>query len=96
MAKGNVTLQGRLDLSVDAQTRPFGPDPLVLRALRVSIPATGPIPVSLLLQATNFFANKTVHLRVSGTVRNPVVQVEPIALIAEDVVRFFLGQALPR
>jgi hypothetical protein len=31
---------------------------------------------------------------VRGTVRNPVVRVEPVSLLTEEAVRFFLNRAL--
>ena len=59
-------------------------------------PAAGPMPINLLAQASTFLANRLIHLRVTGTVRSPTIQVEPIALLAEEAVRFFLNPtALP-
>jgi hypothetical protein len=60
------------------------------------IPLTGAVPVSLLLQASDYLSNRLIRLRVTGTVRSPVVTVEPITLLTEEAVRFFLRRyALP-
>ena len=52
----------------------------------------GAIPRLLLYEATALVANQVVHLHVTGTVRSPVVRLEPILLLTEEAVRFFLGR----
>jgi hypothetical protein len=91
---GTITLDGRLDLEAYVRTNFFGPDPLWVRLAQVRLPPVGPIPVSLLLQITGYLSNKVVKLRVTGSVRNPVVRAEPVRLLTEQAVRFFIGQAL--
>ncbi len=101
-ADGTVTLEGRLDLEVTARTSPtYLRDYLILRALAQSVPAVGPVPVSLLARVTLLLANRVVHLRVGGTLRNPYVRVEPLRLLSDEAVRFFvlrvvLPAALPQ
>jgi hypothetical protein len=92
-AEGTVTLAGRLNLEVTARTGQVGANPQVLRLLGVRIPAVGPVPLALLTEATNYLSNRVVHLHVSGTVRSPVVRVEPLGLLSDEAVRFFLGKA---
>jgi hypothetical protein len=92
--EGSVSLQGRLDLDVTARTGMLGATPLCLRLLRLGIPAAGPIPVSLLVQASGLLSNQVVHLLVNGTVRQPVVRVQPVRLLSETAVRYFLNRAL--
>ena len=94
LIQGTATLQGRLDLGVQARTGSVGPEPLAVRLLGLNLPAFGPIPLSVVLQATSYLANKVVRLRVSGTVRRPIIRVEPAGLLTEEAVRFFLGRAL--
>jgi translocation and assembly module TamB len=91
---GNVIVaNGRLDLDATAATGLLSVNPNALRTLGLRIPAAGPIPVGVLLQATAFLSNRTVHLRVSGTVRNPVLRVEPLELLTEEAARLFLSSA---
>jgi translocation and assembly module TamB len=93
LIEGTLTLAGRLDLDVTANTGVVGVNPPALRLLGLRIPALGPIPVSLLLEATTYFSNRLIHLRVTGTVRSPSVQVEPMSLLTEEAVRFFVNRA---
>ena len=66
---GSVTTGGRLDLNVTGNTGRLGYNPAFLRAVGLRIPAAGPIPVSLILEASALLSNRVVHLRVTGTVR---------------------------
>src|SRR5262249_10294318 len=91
---GTITVAGRLDLDVTAVTSRAGMNPVLLRLLAQGLPPVGPVPVTLVLKASDLFAERMVHLRVGGTVRNPRVQVEPIRLLSEQAVRFFLTRAV--
>jgi hypothetical protein len=94
MIQGNVALAGRLDLDVVTRTTPLGGvNPVLARLLLARVPAVGPVPVGLILQATNLFANRVVHLQVTGTLRNPVVQVKPLQLLSDEALRYFLLRA---
>jgi hypothetical protein len=75
LVQGTVTLQGRLDLDVQARSGPFATEPL-----------------GVMLQAGSYLANQVVRLRVSGTVRQPIIRVEPAGFLTEEAVRFFLGR----
>jgi hypothetical protein len=90
--EGNVTLEGRLGLEVTANTGQVGVNPQFLRFLGLRIPAVGPVPVSLILEASTYLSNRTIHLRVTGTIRSPSVQVEPVSLLSEEAVRFFINR----
>ena len=90
---GTVTTQGRLDLDVTGNTGQLGINPTLLKALGVSVPAVGPIPVGVILEVSSYLSNRVVHLRVTGTIRNPEVRIEPIRLLAEEAVRFFVLQS---
>src|SRR5207248_4801162 len=91
---GLVTLEGRLDLDVLAQTQRMGPPSVqFLRFIGVRVPMAGPIPVSLLIQASTYLSNRLIHLRVTGTYRSPTIQIEPISLLADEAVRYFVNQA---
>jgi hypothetical protein len=91
--EGTMTLEGRLGLEVTAATGVIGIDPNTIRLLGLRLPAVGPIPVTLILRTSSYLSNRVVHLRVSGTVRSPSVQVEPVSLLTQEAVRFFLSAA---
>jgi hypothetical protein len=93
--EGTVTLGGRLDLAVLANTGRLGVNPPFLRLLGLRVPVVGPIPVSLLLEAGSFLSNRVLNLTVTGTVRSPNVQVQVSRLLSEEAVRFFLNKSLP-
>jgi hypothetical protein len=91
---GSVSLEGRLNLDVNARTGNIAALPAGLRLIGLRIPAIGPIPVSLIVEASFLLARSTVHLRVTGSVRNPVVQVQPLELLTEEAVRYFILRAV--
>ncbi len=91
--EGTISLQGRLALDVLANTGRLGPNPVGLRLLGLRLPVTGPVPLGLLTQASNYLSNRLLHLRVSGTIRSPIVQIEPISLLTEEAVRFFVSRS---
>jgi hypothetical protein len=90
LIEGTVNLQGRLDLDATAGTGNLGVNAVGLRLLAQRIPAVGPLPVGLIAQVTAFFANRLVHLHIGGTLRNPTIRVDPLALLTEEAVRFFV------
>lgn len=90
---GTINLAGNLDLEVTAQTG------LCLNRVRTNsissrIPIIGAIPRLLLYEATALLTPAVIHLDVTGTVRAPVVRLEPLVTLTDEVVRFFLGSAL--
>jgi hypothetical protein len=90
---GSVNTSGRLDLDVAGNTGRFGYNPAFLQAVGLRIPAAGPIPVTVLLQASALLSDRVIHLHVGGTVRNPDVHLEPLQVLAEEAVRFFVLQS---
>src|SRR5262249_23297690 len=91
--EGTVTLQQRLNLDIVANTNQLGLDPAVLQVLGVTLRAVGPIPLGLMNQAMAYLSNRTISLRVSGTVRSPTIQINPVPLLTESAVRFFIAQS---
>jgi hypothetical protein len=85
-AEGNVTLEGRVQLDVTANT---GKLTNVTAALGWRVPASGGIGRELLTKATTALSPRLVHLRVTGTVREPTIQVVPLPLLTEQALRFF-------
>jgi hypothetical protein len=92
LIQGNITLAGNLDLDVIAQTGLFCLNPARTNSLNSRIPLVGAIPRLVLYEATALIANQVVHLSVNGTIRSPIVRIEPILLLTEEAVRFFLGR----
>jgi hypothetical protein len=89
--QGTFTVQGRLDLEVVAQTSTLGGlNPALARLLLVRLPPVGPVPVTLILEATDLLSNRLIRLRLTGTTKAPHIQVEPLRLLSEEAVRFFL------
>ena len=90
---GTVNTKGRLDLDVTGGVGTLGVNPTFLQSIGLRIPAVGPIPVSLILEASALLSNRVIHLRITGTVRNPNVQIETAQILAEEAVRFFVLQS---
>jgi translocation and assembly module TamB len=90
---GSVTLLGRLDLHVLVNTGTLGVNPTFVRFLGLRIPAAGPIPVTLLLEASTYFSNRLIRLRVTGTVRSPIITIQPFSLLSEEALRFFINRS---
>jgi translocation and assembly module TamB len=93
-AEGTIALDDRLNLSVTANTGSFGPDFPGSRLLRLRVAALGPLPVQVAQQAINLLSNQVIHLEVTGTTRNPIIRVRPLATLSEEGIRFFLDRAV--
>lgn len=97
---GTVNLAGNLNLEVTAQTGLYCLNPAATNAVRTRIPLLGAIPRLVLYEASSLLANAVVHLRVTGTVRTPIVRLEPLVTLTEEAVRFFfnrtIGLAIPK
>jgi hypothetical protein len=48
--------------------------------------------LTLALEARDFLSNRLIHLRVSGTIRSPTITVEPLSLLTEEALRYFLNR----
>jgi hypothetical protein len=83
---GTATLAGRIDLDVTVRAGRR------LRAVGLLALPAGPLPVAFLTLASNTLARQLVHVRATGTARNPVVQVLPPPILSEGAARLFLGQ----
>lgn len=91
--EGTITVQGRLDLRVNAHTGLLGPNVPLLSRLGVRIPTSGALPLGLVTQVTGLLSNRLIRLHVGGTVRSPSIQIDPLALLSDEAVRFFLAWA---
>ncbi len=91
--EGTVTRTGRISLDSTATTGSLtGLNNATLLVLARQIPQVGPVPVALIAEASTFLANRVVQLHIGGTLRNPSVQVQPVALLTEEAVRLLLGR----
>jgi hypothetical protein len=93
LIQGTVNLAGNLNLDVIAQTGLYCLNPARNNAIRSRIPLIGAIPRLLLYEASSLLAAQVVHLRVTGTASSPSVHLEPILLMTEEAIRFFLNRA---
>ncbi len=88
--EGRVWLDGRLDLAVTANTANLPFDMPGLRLLGLRIPLLGPVPLGVLREASTLLSNRLIHLRVTGTIRNPIIRVNAFATLTQESVRYFL------
>jgi translocation and assembly module TamB len=87
-AEGQVTLQGRVNLDVTANT---GKLANLLAMVGVRLPDTGTIGGELLKRATAALSPNLVRVHVGGTVHQPSVQVVPLPMLTDQALRFFAG-----
>jgi uncharacterized protein involved in outer membrane biogenesis len=87
-AAGDVTLQGRVQIDVTANT---GKLTNVAAALGWRVPVTGGIAREMLAKATTALSPRLLHLHVRGTLHEPTIQVVPLPLLTEQALRFFAG-----
>lgn len=92
-ADGTMSLAGALNLNVVAKTGDVGLPTCRIGVLGLRIPITGPLPVTLLVEASNLLANQVVYLQVTGTIHSPVVRVRTLQMLSEEAVRFFILQS---
>lgn len=94
LIQGTVTVEGgRLNLEAWANTGQIGPNTTLLRRIGLAIPVAGPIPASVILDASRYLSNRILHLRITGTLRQPSVRIDPVALVTEEAIRYFLRSA---
>ena len=86
--QGTITDEGRVDLDVTINRRPRRA-PLLVALL--SPPSGG-----LLTPVTRLIAGQLVHLRVTGTVANPSIQLEPPPILSNNALRFLFGDHAER
>jgi autotransporter translocation and assembly factor TamB len=94
LIQGTINLAGNLDLDVTAQTGLYCLNPAQTHALRSRVPIVGAIPRLVLYEISSILSAAVVHLQVTGTVHSPVIRVEPLLLMTEESIRFFLGRAV--
>jgi hypothetical protein len=90
---GTVTLTGRLNLDVSTRSGLQIRNTEKLQALGLRVRSLSTLPLAVLAEAATLLANRVVHLRLTGTLRSPVIQVLPGTLLPEEAIRFFLTGA---
>jgi hypothetical protein len=93
LGEGVVTVKGVLDLEVTSRIGQLFINPGLLRVVGL---ATGQsLPLEVIARASQWLSNRVLHFRVGGTLKNPVVRYEPVRLLTEETIRFFLRSGLP-
>jgi hypothetical protein len=90
---GTLTTAGLLNLQATARTGVLGANGPLAAVLGPRLQAIGAIPAGVLARATTLLAGQVIRFRVGGTVRNPVVQIQPLTTLTEEAIRFFLAPA---
>jgi translocation and assembly module TamB len=90
--RGTVGFDGQLNLVVLINTNQLIPETGaalagVIPGLNTARGRNG----AAMLQVANFLSNRLLKLRVTGTVRNPSVNLDPGILVADTAVGFFTG-----
>lgn len=93
--EGTITLSGRLNLDIVAQTGRVGPNLSLLQLAGLGIPAFGPVPLAVAREISDFLSNRVIRLSVLGTVRAPTVQVNTAALLSDEAIRFLVRRYTP-
>lgn len=91
-ATGTVGFDGQLNLEVLINTNQIIPE--TGQALVARIPGLRDVlgrSRDAVLKVSNFLSNRLLKLRVSGTIRNPSVAIDPSIVVAETAVAFFAG-----
>lgn len=94
LIQGTINLAGNLNLDVTAQSGLYGLSPSRTDSVRSRIPLVGAIPRLIIYEASSLLASAIVHLRVTGTTRSPVIHLEPLLVMTEESVRFFLNRTV--
>jgi hypothetical protein len=90
---GSITFGGRLDLDVTASTAGGLEQPVLLAMLeRWGTAVVNPFRQILL--TNDLLSNRTVQLKVRGTLNRPVIQVRPLQLIGNEAARFIVRHAV--
>lgn len=91
---GTMTLAGRLNLAAVAQTGNVGLPTQRLRLLGLRIPIAGPLPLTVVMEASNLLSNRVIYFTIGGTIRHPSVRVRPLPILTQEAVRYFLYRAV--
>lgn len=88
--EGTVSAAGHLQLDVTADTGGLL-DRQILKGLGAGKSGTGVLPFNVLAQARAYLSKRLLAAHVTGTIRQPVVQIRPAPILTEDALRFFMN-----
>jgi hypothetical protein len=91
--EGTLTTAGLLNLQATARVgvlRTCGP---LAAVFGPQLQALGAIPAGVLTRGATLLAGQVIHFHIGGTVRNPVIQIQPLSTLTEEAFRFFLAPA---
>jgi hypothetical protein len=90
---GTFTTAGLLNLQATARTGVLGANGPLAAIFGPRLQAVGAIPAGVLTSGATLLAGQVIHFHVGGTVRNPVIQIQPLSTLTEEAFRFFLAPA---
>jgi hypothetical protein len=91
--EGTITTAGLLNLQATARTGALCVNGPVAALLGPQIQALAEIPTGLLVSGATLLSGQVIHFHIGGTVRNPVIQIQPLTTLTEDAFRFFFAPA---
>ena len=94
LVEGTVTLQGRVDLEATASTGTLGINPAGASSAGGSSTGAGSAAVGDGGAGERFALKSGGASALTGTVKNPSVQLDPVQLLTDEAIRFFLGVAV--
>ncbi len=91
--QGTVTTAGLLNLQAIARVGVLGANGPLAAIFGPRLLSAAAIPVSALTAGATLLAGQVIHFHVGGTVRSPVIQIQPLTTLTEEAFRFFLAPA---
>jgi hypothetical protein len=91
--EGTITTAGLLNLQATARTGVLGATGPLAAILGPRLQALGAIPAGVLARGTTLLAGQVIHFHIGGTVRHPVIQIQPLSLLTQEAFRFFFAPA---
>ncbi len=91
--EGTVTTAGLLNLNALARTGVLGASGPLAAVFGPRFLTAAAIPASVLSAGAVLLAGQVVRFHVGGTVRHPVIQIQPLSSLTEEAFRFFLAPA---
>lgn len=89
--EGTVTTAGLLNLNALARTGVLGASGPLAAVFGPRFAAAAAIPASVLSAGAVLLAGQVVRFHLGGTVRSPVIQIQPLSSLTEEAFRFFLA-----
>jgi hypothetical protein len=91
--EGTLTTAGLLNLQATARVGVLGANGPLAAVFGPRLQALGAIPAGVLARGATLLAGQVIHFHIGGTIRNPVIQIQPLSILTEEAFRFFLAPA---